>query len=341
MKNLKKTRIMLIWMAAACLAAGCVIGPEGVDEESVSNDNTTSWADDLTIEQAVSAMLVTVDSVQDESSEIVVNNGVATTSSALTEDDQAVKVEWNLPVLMACEIANFYGANFDCTGKYFDLINWKWKEIWKISTSSDGISWETVNEDIDVVEETDGYKFSVRHKCKSGTQFINYFKVALPDSNGSNPAESIVTFFVYPKDSDLVVTLSEETSAKAPSSLFAGYNYLSGWEWYPLWENINDEVLPASQSMIGNLPPWTPVIFKIDTDFSDYDFGPGLERVIHKSNSSFCKVTMVEDETQIPEGVAWRLMFKFEDLPIDRVSLEPEKKFDYNDVVIYVDIMKR
>jgi hypothetical protein len=321
MNNGKKRMVRTVGIYCAAVTAalvitGCIPQP-GDDESTDAQEQDTVWSDGLTPEQVIKAMPIIVNEAAPAASE---ETGVASAKLALTDATQTDKdllVTWAVPA----------GA--------LPFSSWTVYE-------GDGQSWNPISADIQYSEtwpevlEIEKYPFEATYywfnwKCTFTTeQHIKYFRIVMTDHNGDK-YENIVSFMVWPYTNPIQITLSDETEAEAASDISIMLN--GGWD--SMWKYTQTTELPLTETIGQDIDPWTSVRFQIATDFTGWGFEENLST--HVSNSSFCKVTKVDPPN---DTVQSRLKYSFEDLPIDQVGQEPTKEFDYNDVVLYVDIMK-
>jgi hypothetical protein len=302
-------RFLIFDIVLALFALSACDNPE--TEQPETTEEKVSWADGLSTDQVISAMPIEV------------------TDDALEEEGAA-----EAPEVMGIRVRRL-AMNDDTNIKYLRL-SWflpirPWVEdvTWRVFHRNDDGEWSRVEVDIDV-EEVDGeYHYQTKCGIELIGQRIVYFKVQMVDNN-DDEYENIVSFFVYPNDRRLRITLSEETSADAPSELFIGFR-----EWFRLFWDIHELELPTSKEVEEDLSSWTTVLFLLKADFSQW-FDGDEASVVRKSNTSYCKVTTVDPPDDTVEA---RLRYSFEDLPITRLANEPSGYFDYNDMIFFVDIL--
>ncbi len=314
-RRVKIVRAFAVAVTSA-LMLGCIPQPE--DETDATNEGeeeAVPWTDGLTTEQVIKAMPIVVDEVQ--SDDAVASAAYALTAASGGEDvsdsvQKEVMVTWALPK------------------------GWLPFADWKVYEGTDDQTWQAIK--VDIVKSEDALEidsYSFKYLCFfTLEQHIKYFKIEMVDHNGDTYS-NIVSFMVWPLSNSIQITLSDETEASASSDISIMLN--GGWD--TMWNYTSATELPLTEQYPTagkEIPPWTSVRFQIETDFTDWGFEDDFST--HVSNSSFCKVTKVAG---YPKGdVQSRLKYSFEDLPLDQVGNEPSKEFDYNDVVLYVDIMK-
>lgn len=321
MKNIERTKTGLMLLGAALLAAGCVIGPESEADpvDAVEEtETTTNWTEGLTRQEIIESMPAWVEAAGVEEDEAAVENNIGVSTHALGCYAKPV-VKYCLP-----KVVEFYDAEND-EMKTYNVDDFKWR-IWVKNFFGD--SWQLITPIINSILYGNEYIFSFEDEPLSDGQTIRYYKLENVDDLNGVSYDTVVTFAVSPNSNPIRVTLSDETDAAATSDLL-----LNG---AMLWQDINQQPTPQTQTLVeGTVSPCIPINFQIQTDFTGWDFGP--YEFPHTSNSTFCKVT-VEDPTSA--DVAQRIKYKFEDLPISQVSVENGHKFDYDDVVVYVDLLK-
>ena len=307
MCSLKNYKVLLLAIFLV-FTMGCITPEDEESEEETNQDSeeTKKWSDGLTRDQVISAMPITV--TDDTISADGEDDGIGVKKLAQTDGTEIkyLSLVWFLPFLW--------------TG---DDLEWK---VWQ---KNDDGEWSLVDVTIDVEELTDGeYKYSTLCGVPLVGQKIVYFKVQLVDHNGGE-YESTVSFFVYPNDRKLRITLAE-VLADAPSKLYVGYQ-----QWFWLWD-VHDTGLPAVKVVEEDLSAWTTVLFMMQVDFSGFSFG--VDQVTRKSNTSWCKAENVTPPDDA-EDVDARVRYSFEDLPIEALATEPTGYFDYNDLKFYFDIL--
>jgi len=294
MEGNKKLLVLLSSLLVAFMTMACsYVGPD-------ANDEPASSLKGLTTQQIVEGM------------EIKAN---VTSSSRAVEDESEnpeISVTWACPIFFT-----------------------NWSITYKVAGDTDEDTWHPVSSSVSCERsdvDTDVYKYSFKH-CPifSTTEYIVYYKVSMQDHNGAWYS-NIVSFMVYPKNRQLRITLSDETDAGAPSTLYG--LWASNCVLFPsIHEIFDNDNIPATKDV--SLAAYSPVIFAIETDFSYMNWS-GIDMVIHVSNSSYCKAIKVET----PSDAEARIKYSFEDLPITRLWAEPEGSFDYNDVVFFVDVLE-
>ncbi|MBN2527055.1 MAG: hypothetical protein JXR76_11730 [Deltaproteobacteria bacterium] len=206
---------------------------------------------------------------------------------------------------------------------------------WEVYEKNNNDEWEFINvtietrnrEEDDIVYDV----FSFTTPVGDTVSFIKYYKIVMVDHNGASYG-SIVSLVSYPGGHPIAVTLADETEADAPSGVTLHYNGVEE----SLWDiqRLESLDLPQTVNLDANWEAWSDLQLTIQSDFSGW--GLGDLPMLRASNSSFCKVELVT----APAGpIVARLKFSFEDLPLNRVANEPTKAFDYNDVVLFVDIL--
>ena len=137
----------------------------------------------------------------------------------------------------------------------------------------------------------------------------------------------------WPGGHPVEVTLAGETDAGAPSAIFAAYN--SGEETLWRMQLLSTLTLPQTVALHSPLVNGSALTFYVQTDLSSYNFDELV--LVRSSNSSFCRV---EELTPNTPNVKFRLKYSFEDLPLSALSHENGGAFDFNDVVLYVDVLE-
>ena len=187
------------------------------------------------------------------------------------------------------------------------------------------------------------YKFCKYFSFKAN-EYIVYFKLNMTDHNGAK-YQTIVSFMVFPKDKTLRIrTAPAESDAGAINTLYR----INCTQFTPtvnlpadatlLFDDAALDEAAASTSKTQILDALNLFQLAILTDFSGLT-GDDL-KLARYSNTSFCKVIPVAKVS----GADATLKYSFEDLPLQMLGTEAPgsdgvRRFDYNDVVVYVDIM--
>lgn len=290
----------------------CLLSCYDVDyDKKDKNNSSTEWYDGLTNEQVVKAMMITATPVETKTKEVT-----------STEADTVYEIVWTVPAVLP----------------FTKKDNWSIKWGYCLTNDNDGdLTWndllntEFAAGEIQVEPLSNGqnkFWLTVKPPKISGVYLISY-KIILNDSNGAQ-YENIVSFAVYPNNGKLKITVSPESERAAKTQLF-GY-WLTSW-------NLNSEPSreisladPAPQ-LVENVAAYCPVIFKIKSDLSSI----GIEdSVSHYSNSSYCKTTRITKNS----GALATFKLSFEDLPQDMITKEDGNEFDYDDVIIVVDVIQ-
>ena len=155
------------------------------------------------------------------------------------------------------------------------------------------------------------------------------YKIVSTDDSGEEVSNQ-VTQLNFPTGSTFTVTLSEESEASAQSGIELIYN----GEKQTLWEIQKSSGLALPQSI--NID--TPLSADANLQIIVTSLFPNYEEsvVVRTSSSSFC---LIEEVTPLSAASIARLKFSFEDLPLTRLSAEAGGVFDYNDVVLYLDVL--
>ena len=333
-----KMKLILLLGIAAVILSGCTT--------MEAEDTTESWTDGMTPAEAISVMPVTVDWATPATAQpagIMMMNVV---QDAATPPAEAVKIEWQIPTV----VLSLAGISVTETP-------------WEIQGQNADGGWDTLTASVtqEAVEDSitgeDCLFFSaliLKEQLWFFNNMLATLKVLLPDHNTGVLGESVVTFLVAPEKGLRIELI--EASALAPSKLFGKFTKT---------DSVDVSFDPASFSLIAEttlifddlqgfaadgvdvptmtivnseLPAYAPIKFFIETDFSDPIWGFENELVTHESNSSYCKVTSITEN--LPEDTQWRFKYAFEDLPLEKAAFEVNGLFDYNDVVLYVDVLK-
>lgn len=306
----RKNVHLLICVFAMVLASGCVIEPESDDEETeeVDADETVvQWTEGLTTQEIIESMPVWVEAGGADVDETAVDNGVAVTRRAMG-CSTIPRISFCLPE----SVVTFLDFENATLNFWWRAWNGDWVQIFPVVQR-------------ELVE--DSFVFSFEDEPMMPQQTVRYYKIDYVDDHNGETYSTIVTFAVSPNSNPIQVTLSDETEAAATSDLLLNYNLL--------WPDINQQEKPQTQTIEGMIPPCTPINLQINTDFSALGFNS--YEFPHTSNSTFCKVSV--ETPPADSNVAQRLKYQFEDLPISRLNVEPNHQFDYNDVVVYLDLM--
>lgn len=284
-----------------------------LDKESViTNEN---WADGLEPELIIERMPVTVEPV------LTVTKAESDTTTC------EVEVTWECPI---------------------DT------DQWAVEVSDDGVDYEAL--DVVMDGESKGvtgtetvtiiktpcytvdavvyytYSFKCNWAIVNDVNYIGYFKILMPSANPGEFFSTITSFVVFPDGRTLRVTVNS-SDADARSDIY--YNLADN----ALFTNVNKNNVPAS-SVESSLGSYRLAYFSILTNLSDIGRSG---KVRHYSNSSYCRVTKIATSTYNPgpgRTIEATLKYEFEDLPCNLKGYEPGQKFDYNDVIITVDIIK-
>jgi len=303
------------------LFAGCIPQPDETADDPADEEKQEPavWTDGLTNQEIVEAMEITVDQIPaDAAADVTVENGIGTSRLAETSSDGIdLQVTWAVP------IGNLPHA------------------IWVVYEGDEDGNWIKLD-DVEVwsevleVEKVTRYGF--RRHCNPTSQYIKYFKIQMNDENGDS-YENIVSFMVWPEPNPVRITLSDETSADADSTISILFNDEDYFSWLLPGQTMPAEqvITPEDAPVNFDLQPLFSVKFKLETDFTGWGFDE--DTTTHYSNTSFCKTQKVTDDT-VPSDTVSRLRVAFEDLPLGQVNTEPGNKFDYDDVILYVDFLR-
>ena len=177
------------------------------------------------------------------------------------------------------------------------------------------------------------YMFKCNWVIINDINYIGYFKIRMPSVNAGQFYSTITSFVVFPDGRTLRVNV---VSADADASSDIYYNLSSN----ALFTDVDKENVPVS-SVERDLGSYRLAYFSILTDLATI----GLSgKVRHCSNSSYCKVTKLDAPVYpLEEGdnrtIEATLQYEFEDLPCNLRGYEPGETFDYDDVVMTVDII--
>ena len=153
----------------------------------------------------------------------------------------------------------------------------------------------------------------------------------MPSVNAGQFYSTITSFVVFPDGRTLRVNV---VSADADASSDIYYNLSSN----ALFTDVDKENVPVS-SVERDLGSYRLAYFSILTDLATI----GLSgKVRHRSNSSYCRVTKISTGPVVLDDgrtVEATLKYEFEDLPCNLRGYEPGETFDYDDVVMTVDII--
>jgi hypothetical protein len=271
----------------------------------------SSWAEGLTTQQIVEGMLITA-------------NMSETAARTTVADSTEVEVSWECPI-----DSNDWAVDYSMDGE-----DWTALSSNVIDETAKTVSDPSASFSITICKATiatDVYRYKFKHLPVFLTsQYIIYYKIKMKDSNGVW-YDNIVSYMVLPQNRTLRVTMLLGEMSADVSSILTGY--FNG-----CLLNLNthkyDTTTAAPQDFTLNA--FSPVFFGIETDFAQKGFG----KVRHYSNSSFCKTVKIPTSNISGKTVEATLKCSFEDLPLSRLQFEPSKKFDYNDVVFKVDIIK-
>ncbi|MBN2529252.1 MAG: hypothetical protein JXR76_22885 [Deltaproteobacteria bacterium] len=237
------------------------------------------------------------------------------------------------------------GESAGLTSSFGHIVAWRvpegalTPEEWIISRKSDSGAWEEltsiqVNVTSGVVLDDVAFDvYSCEIPVTAADAILTYYKVTMIDLNGAR-YNSIVSIVNYPGGHPVRVTLSAETEAAAPSGITAIYNDTHKILWE--MERLENRTLPESITLEETMAEGSELEFTVHTDLTAFG-GAEMGSLARPSNSSFCRVSKVD----APEtGIVARLIYSFEDLPLSMLNTEPTKTFDYNDVVMVVDVLE-
>ena len=304
MRSLKFSGILLALVFMLMTACSYV----GIGDDD-SGDN---WWDGLSTQQMVDGMMIEASESQQP-------------ASRASEEGKNIQVTWSLPVKFTnWRISVKYGNDEKVIYDYEDLAN---REV-DIEIKTGQTEWDA----------TEVWIFKFFHKViVIPTQFIVTYKIEMIDHNGDK-YENVVSFMVFPENRKLNVSLNaNEIESGALSSLY----YIQPYQVLPICHipegstKVFDDIHADNGTFSINLNSFHDVQFAILTDFT-YQNWDGITKIAHYSNTSYCKVTKEENPN---DGAEATFKYAFEDLPITRLSAERDGKFDYNDVVFYVDVV--
>lgn len=337
---MKMRPLVILLSIIAFILTGCAT--------SETEDTTESWAEEMTPAQAISVMPVTVDWATPATAQPAAIRKMNALQEATSPPEQAIKVEWRIPKV----VISLAGISVTETP-------------WEIYGQNADGGWDVLSASVmqEEIEDSITGEYYLSFTALIARNFIWFqgdmlatLKVLLPDHNTGVLGESIVTFMVAPEKALRVELV--EASAKAPSKLFGQFasadttvtttgtnifNWTTTVETMLIFQDLqgfaaNGVDVPTMTFLESQLPAYAPIKFYIETDFSAPEWGFENTLVTHESNSSYCKVTQVKDG--IPEDTQWRFKYAFEDLPLEKAAFEGNGMFDYNDVILHVDVLK-
>ena len=322
-------RTMMV-IALLFLGAGCT-----TMDGHTSNDDVipvADWTNGLSEEQVVAAMPVTISPIETE----VVDSDSATSTEAISRTTDAHQITWQVPEdSLSPQDWNVYIKTDDDTWTEIDPET---VEISVETVDVDGQMYDeytvTVPVETEGAEDTDGDSDSdtSTDAGENGDSPVTDYMIEMVDEEGNETATE-VSIVTLPEEHQIEVTLSDETNASAPSGVTAVYNGVKEQLWQV--QRLNTLSLPQTVSLQNSLSDGASLVFVIYTDISDYSHDETMQE--RASNSSFCRV---EEVTPPSEQVLYRLKYSFEDLPLSGLIYETDGKFDYDDVVLYVDVLK-
>ncbi|MBN2529591.1 MAG: hypothetical protein JXR76_24595 [Deltaproteobacteria bacterium] len=232
--------------------------------------------------------------------------------TAVFSDTSGDTIVWRLPV-GAVSGSDYVVEKWNEEDSEWDSVS----HVVKMDTAT--------NDEVSYVEE----EFVSSVDKDTDSSIVTDYRVVSTDENGEESSTQ-VTAVNYPAGAILTVTLSDECEALAESGVDAQYN--GGMQ--NLWPIQRLSALDLPQSIVLNAPidANSPVYLVVTTLMPDSE----ESEIVRASNSSFCRV---EEVTPLSADVVARLKFSFEDLPLSAVVREPSGAFDYNDVILYVDVV--
>ena len=276
-----------------------------------------------------------------EATTVVVNGTDAIESRADETVNKNVKITWALPFeLPVCPKGGAFTIEWSYNEDFSDPQDVVIDDA-DLSITKGKVAWE--------VSDVYVYKFSKYFSFKV-TEYIVYFKLRMTDHNGAE-YQTIVSFMVFPKSKILRIrTAPAETDADAINALYRidytqfepSVNLPEGSRLLFNDAALDDGEVPSSTN--ETLDALNLFQIAILTDLSDI-LGEDV-KLARYSNTSFCKVTPVVEKMADADAT---LRYSFEDLPLQMLETEDAvydaktqkyvRRFDYNDVVVYVDIL--
>lgn len=289
-----------------------------LDKETAANEN---WADGLDQAVIIERMPVTTEAKLSETKAGETKAG---------ETNCEVEVSWECPI-----DTDNWAVEVSDNGVDYKALDVEMEGDSKGVTGSEIIT--IVKTPCYTVDAVVYYTYSF--KCNwvivDDINYIGYFKIMMPTANWTPDKPdyfyTITSFVVFPEGRTLRVNVIS-SDADARSDIY--YNLASG----ALFTGVKKGNVPASP-VERNLGEYRLAYFSILTNLADIGRSG---KVRHYSNSSYCKVTKISDGTvDMGDGhkIEATLMYEFEDLPCNLKGYEPGLTFDYDDIVITVDII--
>ncbi|MBN2718354.1 MAG: hypothetical protein JXX14_21095 [Deltaproteobacteria bacterium] len=326
------------FMALLAMTGCTTMSPE------TGNDDLTpvvAWTDGLSAEQIVEAMPVWVDEAPSDSESSADTDGGNEAEdyqiSWTVPADTIADVDWKIYVSSLVDDAWIpIPPDAYVITKETDTVENVTYDVYTAVVPGSVVLPSTIDSDtaVDTVEVSDTDTVSEDTAADSentNAPIVVDYRVAMVDPSG-NETTTEVSVVVIPPGHPVRVTFSEQTSANAPSGVTAIYNGIEE----VLWSvgALSGDLLPQTVFLSQTIADKSLLSFTVNTDFTGYGFDE--THVARSSSSSFCKVS---EESPNDSDVHRRLKFKFEDLPLSALSYESGGVFDYNDVVLFVDIM--
>ena len=320
---------------AALFVAGCTNMKS--QQEADTTTPAGKWTDGKTTEEIVDKMSTNAENVDPETAGSDTLQGTNTDSSASVSGDR-YRISWQVPAGVLQPSGWKISAidptdETDDTGTELDPTT---IDVIKDTVTVDDVPYDVYSVivpaiepvvDTDTPDDTDTTgSAQTPHK-----PVVTDYVVTIVDENGDE-ASTEVTVVNVPPEYSVRVTLSDETNATAPSGVTALFNGSKKTLW-PV-ESLSSLTLPQTVTLPATVAGKEWLSFEVQTDFTNFDFDETV--LVRSSSSSFCII----DQIPVDDPAIYaRLKYQFEDLPLSALSLESSGAFDYNDVVLIVDIL--
>lgn len=270
--------------------------------------------------------------------EIITWMEVKTESVATKAGESDVEVSWECPIDSTdWEVAYTEVVDSNTGDPVFDTPLTTTTVDGTTSSKADAQTITIIKTPCYEIDATVYYKYSFKYSPTiTDINLIGYFKIMMPDLNttvnGTHPYYSTITSFVVYPDPATVRVAVKGAEASLTSDVYC--NFASG----SLFIGVNANNVPASPAE-KTLSALRMATFNIITDYTPKGYN---YKRIHVSNSSYCKVRKIANNRVLSDGKvsAATLEYSFEDLDCSMRRFEPNALFDYNDVVLTVDILQ-
>ncbi len=296
---------MVLKRIISCLAIISVVFLMSCYDVSYDKDDgaaaTGNWTDGLTTKQIVEGMEVKANISSDDS------------SKCTDCEEEVFELVWVLPI--------FIGGNWS---------------VYSLALGEDtNNDWELLLDTVTSEKISGGYW---KYTCKTkrtwvSNEYLISYKICLTDSNNQT-FTNIVSFSVLPNDATLRITIDPASERNTAKTSLAGFWLTKEWKLYCNIESYWTPISIESNAVTNtNAKSFVPVYFRIKSDLR----AQGIGIVTHYSNSSFCKTSRITPDAV--DALA-TFQFKFEDLPLEQLSQEPDGAYDYDDVIFKVEVLK-